>query len=318
MGNTKHNGNLSRGDLFSFIAIFIMAILFFFGLNFYTVNLAVSLIAAISFLVVEYLLLSVSVYAKTQDDNLSKYGVLEKIAIVLFVLGLVPVYIFSTPFFNVQTNRRHIIESEGPAEVAEVRKLFSDFDELCIQRKTSYENIMLGCLNGNSQADVMDLTAIFTDTEPTEIMISDEADNQFNLWETSQYRELEEEMVALSSSYNDALDSWDLVHLPEIASKFANEKKAYPSKLSQYYENEEAYTYFEKKIEADDLEFDFPGYKCDSLSEAYFHNITFSLSGLIVFIILAVIGLLRYLVTNRSNKILPSMGKAENEYEIKL
>lgn len=99
MNESKSSGNLSKGDIISFVALLLMGVLVFFGMNFMTLGDRIpSIVVAILTVVLMTVFVFLAAYAKAQDRNQSTWKKVEYAMLALYILALIPCYIFSAKF----------------------------------------------------------------------------------------------------------------------------------------------------------------------------------------------------------------------------
>ena len=138
----QNSGNLSKSDILSFVALLLMGVFVFFGMNFKTLGDKVpSLAVSILLVVLMTLFIFLAAYAKGQDRYQDMWKKVEWAMLALYVAALAPCYVYVSKFCEVQFGRADIV-SQVQADVDGIDRMFADYKRMCDARCGSYQTAL--------------------------------------------------------------------------------------------------------------------------------------------------------------------------------
>lgn len=138
MENTNSE-RITKLDVISFLALLVMGGTTFLGMYFKSLgNTVVSVLLSVLLWVLMSVFVFLAAYAKRQNRNQSTWKIVEYCLIVLYLVGLVPFYIMSSKFFDIQLQKGKIIETVQAKSDA-IDNMFAEYDKLCDSRIGSYQ-----------------------------------------------------------------------------------------------------------------------------------------------------------------------------------
>ena len=106
----QNSDNLSKGDIISFVALLLLGVTVFFGMNFKTLGDKVpSIVVAILLVVVMTVFVFLAAHAKAQNRNQAMWKNVEYAMLGLYVVALIPCYLYAAKFFDVQFAKSEIM-----------------------------------------------------------------------------------------------------------------------------------------------------------------------------------------------------------------
>ena len=299
MKESKSSGNLSKGDVISFVALLLMGVLVFFGMNFMTLGDRIpSIVVAILTVVLMTVFVFLAAYAKAQDRNQSAWKKVEYSMLALYILALIPCYVFTSKFFDVQLDKENIM-SQVDRDTADLDKLFSEYSHKCESRASAYQ-IDLEALLTTPEGRTRIAELIETE-DPSSI--TKESVEQVVLSFSKQlkgenFKILEQDKNNLIKNCETNFNNWNIMFIPQFAQELGASKSKYATELGSIYEN--AHNNIEQNIP----EFETAGYTNESgIIEAFKSTDKFSIVGLIVTLFLGFLGMVKYLLGDRSTVV---------------
>lgn len=290
MGNKK-NENLSKVDIISFIALLILSVMVFFGMNFQSLGDKVpSILVALLLLVLMVVSVFLAAFAKAQNRNQSMWKSIEYSMLALYVICLIPCYLYSAKFFDIQFDKVSIIK-QASADVSDIDKMFSDYNRKCESRATGYQTTLEAMLkddNGRQQiAKMLDISV----NEVDAASVAQAGESFSAMLRGTEYRALEAEKSKLKSNVENNFVNWNILNVPLYVSQLGLDKEMYASKL------EEIYNKHHNSIEEDVPSFDASQYVSESNLMAEFSSAAgFSLGGLLSVLVLGILGFVKYML----------------------
>lgn len=296
MNNKNNSGNLSKGDVISFVALLLMGILVFFGMNFMTLGDKIpSIVVAILIVILMTVFVFLAAYAKAQDRNQSTWRRVEYSMLVLYVLALIPCYMFSAKFFDVQFAKDNVMK-QVQTDTNDLNKLFNDYSRKCESRVSAYQidlESMLTTDEGRSQ-----LATFLEISDPsgvTKESVTQAAQSFSKSLKGAEYKALEAEKNSLVKNCETNFNNWNIMFIPQYAYELGIAKDKYATELERIYGK--THNGLEKNIP----EFKTEPYTGDSgILHAFKATDRFSIVGLLAVLFLGFLGLVKYLLGDRS------------------
>ena len=299
MNESKSSGNLSKGDIISFVALLLMGVLVFFGMNFMTLGDRIpSIVVAILTVVLMTVFVFLAAYAKAQDRNQSTWKKVEYAMLALYILALIPCYIFSAKFFDVQFDKESIMKQVAK-DTGDLDKLFTDYTRKCESRANAYQ---------------IDLEAMFTTPEgrlriaklidaKDPSSITKESINQVvasfsKSLKGAEFKALESEKNNLIKNCETNFRNWNIMFIPQYAQELGAAKSKYATELERIYGKTH------NNIEQNIPEFETDLYINESgIIDTFKSTDKFSAIGLLAVLFLGCLGLVKYLLGDKSTVI---------------
>lgn len=94
--------NLSKGDIISFIALLLLGVTVFFGMNFSTLGDRIqSVVVSVVLVTLMVVFVFLAAFAKAQNRNQAMWTKVEYAMLFLYVLALIPCYLYSSKFYDI-------------------------------------------------------------------------------------------------------------------------------------------------------------------------------------------------------------------------
>lgn len=307
MSDKNNSGNLSKGDVISFVALLLMGILVFFGMNFMTLGDRVpSIVVAILTVILMTVFVFLAAYAKAQNRNQSAWKKVEYSMLALYVLALIPCYIFSAKFFDVQFDKDNVMK-QVHADTDELNRLFSDYDQKCESRANAYQIELESMLTTEEgRREIASLLEIDDPAKVTKESVTQAALSfSKSLKGTSEYSNLVNEKDILVNNSKTNFDNWNLLFIPKYASDLGNAKEHFATSLETIYNS------VQNGVVKNDDEFKAADYTGESaILNTFKSTDRFSAVGLLVVLFLGLLGLVKYLLGDKSTVIPIKRGEA--------
>ncbi len=299
MNESKSSGNLSKGDIISFVALLLMGVLVFFGMNFMTLGDRIpSIVVAILTVVLMTVFVFLAAYAKAQDRNQSTWKKVEYAMLALYILALIPCYIFSAKFFDVQFDKENIMKQVAK-DTGDLDKLFTDYSRKCESRANAYQidlEAMLTTPEGRARIarliDVKDPSSI------TKESINQVVSSFSKSLKGAEFKALESEKNNLIKNCETNFKNWNIMFIPQYAQELGAAKSKYGTELERIYEKTH------NNIEQNVPEFVTDNYISESgILDTFKSTDKFSAIGLLAVLFLGCLGLVKYLLGDKSTVI---------------
>lgn len=236
MSDKNNSGNLSKGDVISFVALLLMGVLVFFGMNFMTLGDKIpSIVVAILTVVLMTVFVFLAAYAKAQDRNQSTWKKVEYAMLALYVLALIPCYIFSAKFFDVQFDKDNVMK-QVQTDTNDLNKLFNDYNRKCESRVSAYQidlESMLTSTEGRSK--LASLLEINDPSSVTKESVTQAAQSFSKSLKGAEYKALEAEKNNLVKNCETNFNNWNIMFIPQYAYELGTAKGKYASELERIY-----------------------------------------------------------------------------------
>lgn len=294
----QKSDNLSKGDIISFVALLLMGVTVFFGMNFKTLGDKVpSIVVAILLVVLMTVFVFLAAHAKAQNRNQAMWKNVEYAMLGLYVIALIPCYLYSSKFFDVQFGKSDIM-NQVQSDIDGIDKMFADYRHNCDSRCGSFQTT-LEAMSKDSQgreriARLLDINV----ANVTQANIKQASASFLSSLKGEKYKTLEVEKKNLVAKVQTNFKNWNILFIPQYASELDVAKNKYATELQNIYTNNK-YN-FEKDIP----EFDASSYITESTLADTFSEISgFSIMGLIAVLILGGLGLVKYLLGEKRTVI---------------
>lgn len=299
MSDPKSSGNLSKGDIISFVALLLMGVLVFFGMNFMTLGDRIpSIVVAILTVVLMTVFVFLAAYAKAQDRNQSTWKKVEYAMLALYILALIPCYIFSAKFFDVQFDKENIMEQVNK-DTSDLDKLFTDYSRKCESRASAYQidlEAMMTTPEGRTR--IAELIDVKDPKSITKESINQVVSSFSKGLKGAEFKALESEKNSLVKNCETNFKSWNIMFIPQYAQELGTAKSKYATELERIYGK--THNNIEKNIP----EFETERYINESgILDTFKSTDKFSVIGLLVVLFLGFLGLVKYLLGDKSTVI---------------
>lgn len=303
----SNSGNLSKGDIISFVALLILGVIVFFGMNFMTLgDKIVSVVVAILLFVVMTVFVYLAAHAKAQDRNQSTWKKVEFAMLGLYVLALIPCYIYSAKFFDIQLGKREIMQ-QVQNDIDDIDKMFADYNMKCESRSNNYKTELEALLKYDEGRERI-VRLLKRDIKPDDVTSGDieQAIGSFRdyLLKGRDFTALKKEKNTLVENCNTNFKNWNILFIPQYVSELSGAKGKYASELERIFAEQKS------PIERGELKFETSEYvKGSNIVDKFKSSSDFSILGLIAIIVLGGLGLVKYLLGEKSTVI--PMGKGD-------
>ena len=266
----QNSDNLSKGDIISFVALLLLGVTVFFGMNFKTLGDKVpSIVVAILLVVVMTVFVFLAAHAKAQNRNQAMWKNVEYAMLGLYVVALIPCYLYAAKFFDVQFAKSEIM-TQVQKDIDGIDKMFADYKRKCDSRCGSYQ-----------QANIKQASESFLSS-----------------LKGGQYKAIESEKNNLVTNVQTSFKNWNILFIPQYASELNAAKDKYATELQNIY------TKHRNNFETNIPEFDASSYITEStLADTFSETAGFSIIGLIAVLILGGLGLVKYLLGEKRTVI---------------
>lgn len=301
----SNSDKLTKGDIISFIALLLLGVCVFFGMNFQTLgNKILSIIVAIVLVVVMTVFVFLAAFAKAQNRNQSKWRAVEYTMLVLYLLALIPCYIYSSKFLDVQLGKGEII-NQAQADVDNLEKMFKDYNRKCEARCNSYQTYLEAMSKNPSQRQLVADSLGISVSNLTMETISQASTSFLNKFKGTDYKLLEESRKNLKANILGNFKNWNILLVPQYASDLDAQKKKFGTELQAIYDRTKSG--FEKDIP----QFNANSFvNSDGIAEAFSRSGNFSFMGLLAVLVLGGLGLVKYLLGEKRTVIELKKGSA--------
>ncbi len=291
MSQSTSSGNLSKGDAISFIALLLMGVLLFFGINFKTMGDRVpAIVGAVIIIVLMTVFVFFAAYAKMQNRYQSTWKKVEYAMVSLYILALIPCYVLSAVFFDVQFNKENIIK-QVQADTDDLNKLFTDYNRKCESRATAYQiNLESMLTSREGRERIAGLLNIGNSSEVNGESVAMAVSSFTKRLRGSEYSTLEQEKNNLVNNCKTNFNNWNIMFIPQYASELDGAKSKFAGSL------ERIYTKARNDIETRVPELDIRSYACESrIVDTFKSTDDFSITAFLAVLFLGFLGLVKYL-----------------------
>lgn len=291
--------NLSKGDIISFIALLLLGVTVFFGMNFSTLGDKIqSVIVSVVLVTLMVVFVFLAAFAKAQNRNQAMWTKVEYAMLFLYVLALIPCYLYSSKFYDIQFNKTNIVK-EVQANIDDINKMFGDYDKKCQTRSFSYKTALQAMsrdIQGRQKAaGILGISASHVNTQAI-----DQASESFlNHFRGNDYSQLLSEKTALENSVLNNFKNWNILLVPQYAEELGTAKEKYATGLQDIYDR------YKGDIDGAEI----PSFKAsdymssESVVEHFTDKGSFSLYGILGIIVLGGLGLIKYFLGEKRTVI---------------
>lgn len=296
--------NLSKGDIISFIALLLLGVTVFFGMNFSTLGDKIqSVIVSVVLVTLMVVFVFLAAFAKAQNRNQAMWTKVEYAMLFLYVLALIPCYLYSSKFYDIQFNKTNIVK-EVQANIDDINKMFGDYDKKCQTRSFSYKTALQAMsrdIQGRQKAaGILGISASHVNTQAI-----DQASESFlNHFRGNDYSQLLSEKTALENSVLNNFKNWNILLVPQYAEELGTAKEKYATGLQDIYDR------YKGDIDGAEI----PSFKAsdymssESVVEHFTDKGSFSLYGILGILVLGGLGLIKYFLGEKRTVIALKQG----------
>lgn len=296
--------NLSKGDIISFIALLLLGVTVFFGMNFSTLGDRIqSVVVSVVLVTLMVVFVFLAAFAKAQNRNQAMWTKVEYAMLFLYVLALIPCYLYSSKFYDIQFNKSNIVK-EVQANIDDINKMFGDYDKKCQTRSFSYKTALQAMsrdVQGRQKAaGILGISASHVNSQAI-----DQASESFlNHFRGNDYSQLLSEKTALENSVLNNFKNWNILLVPQYAEELGTAKEKYATGLQDIYE----------KYKGDIDGAEIPSFKAsdymssESVVEHFTDKGSFSLYGILGILVLGGLGLIKYFLGEKRTVIALKQG----------
>ncbi|MDE7136638.1 MAG: hypothetical protein K2N91_08390, partial [Muribaculaceae bacterium] len=244
-------------------------------------------------------------YAKAQDRNQSTWKKVEYAMLALYILALIPCYIFSAKFFDVQFDKENIMKQVNK-DTSDLDKLFADYNRKCESRASAYQIDLEALMTTpEGRARIAELTGADSPSSVNKNSIDQIVSSFSKSLKGSEYNTLNAEKNKLVKNCEENFNNWNIMFIPKYAYELGMAKSKYASDL------ERIYGQVHNNIERNIPEFDAESYMNESnIIETFRSAGKFSVIGLLVVLFLGFLGLVKYLLGDKSTVIPMKVGSS--------
>lgn len=291
--------NLSKGDIISFIALLLLGVTVFFGMNFSTLGDRIqSVVVSVVLVTLMVVFVFLAAFAKAQNRNQAMWTKVEYAMLFLYVLALIPCYLYSSKFYDIQFNKTNIVK-EVQANIDDINKMFGDYDKKCQTRSFSYKTALQAMsrdVQGRQKAaGILGISASHVNTQAI-----DQASESFlNHFRGNDYSQLLSEKTALENSVLNNFKNWNILLVPQYAEELGTAKEKYATGLQDIYDR------YKGDIDGAEI----PSFKAsdymssESVVEHFTDKGSFSLYGILGILVLGGLGLIKYFLGEKRTVI---------------
>ena len=296
--------NLSKGDIISFIALLLLGVTVFFGMNFSTLGDRIqSVVVSVVLVTLMVVFVFLAAFAKAQNRNQAMWTKVEYAMLFLYVLALIPCYLYSSKFYDIQFNKTNIVK-EVQANIDDINKMFGDYDKKCQTRSFSYKTALQAMsrdVQGRQKAaGILGISASHVNSQAI-----DQASESFlNHFRGNDYSQLLSEKTALENSVLNNFKNWNILLVPQYAEELGAAKEKYATGLQDIYDR------YKGDIDGAEI----PSFKAsdymssESVVEHFTDKGSFSLYGILGILVLGGLGLIKYFLGEKRTVIALKQG----------
>lgn len=309
MNNKPDSGKLSIGDIISFIALLILGGTVFFGMNFITLgNKIPSIVVALLLFLVMIVFVFLAAHAKAQNRNQDIWRKVEYIMLGLYAMALIPCYIYSAKFFDVQLGKQEITKIVNK-DIEDINNMFADYTKNCESRSGNYQTELEALLKSQEGRERI-VHLLELDKRADEVKLSDieQAAESFSdyLLKGRDISALKLEKNKLVENCESNFKNWNILLISQYVSELGEAKEKYAKRLEEIYSNKKS------AIEKEAPEFDTDSYVNESnIKNKFTDSSDFSMLGFIATIILGGLGLVKWLFGEKSTVVPMKEGDAD-------
>ena len=236
-------------------------------------------------------------HAKAQDRDQKMWKKVEYAMLVLYLIALVPCYLYSAKFFDVQLGKKDITQIVQK-DVDDINAMFAAYNNKSESRCSNYQTELEAMLKSEEGRERI-VRQLELDKKPGDLTQNDieQATESFRafLLKGREYSSLKSEKELLVKNCDANFQNWNILLMPQYVSELGGAKEKYAKEL------ERIYTTNKSAFEKDAPEFDTSDYvESNSIEKKFTSGGEFSALGLIAVLILGILGLVKYLLGERS------------------
>ena len=296
--------NLSKGDIISFIALLLLGVTVFFGMNFSTLGDRIqSVVVSVVLVTLMVVFVFLAAFAKAQNRNQAMWTKVEYAMLFLYVLALIPCYLYSSKFYDIQFNKTNIVK-EVQANMDDINKMFGDYDKKCQTRSFSYKTA-LQAMSRDVQGRQKAAGILGISASHVNVQAIDQASESFlNHFRGNDYSQLLSEKTALENSVLNNFKNWNILLVPQYAEELGAAKEKYATGLQDIYDR------YKGDIDGAEI----PSFKAsdymssESVVEHFTDKGSFSLYGILGILVLGGLGLIKYFLGEKRTVIALKQG----------
>ena len=291
--------NLSKGDIISFIALLLLGVTVFFGMNFSTLGDRIqSVVVSVVLVTLMVVFVFLAAFAKAQNRNQAMWTKVEYAMLFLYVLALIPCYLYSSKFYDIQFNKTNIVK-EVQANIDDINKMFGDYDKKCQTRSFSYKTALQAMsrdVQGRQKAaGILGISASHVNAQAIDLA----SESFLNHFRGNDYSQLLSEKTALENSVLNNFKNWNILLVPQYAEELGTAKEKYATGLQDIYDR------YKGDIDGAEI----PSFKAsdymysESVVEHFTDKGSFSLYGILGILVLGGLGLIKYFLGEKRTVI---------------
>lgn len=294
----EKSDKLSKGDIISFVALLLLGVTTFFGMNFRTLGDKVpSIVVTILLVVLMTVFVFLAAHAKAQNRYQATWRKVEYAMLGLYVAALIPCYLCVSKFFEVQFAKSEIM-ALVQTDIDGIDKMFADYKRKCDARSGSYQTALEAMskdLQGRERvAGLLGISA----ADVTQDYIRQASESFLSSLRGEEFMALEAEKKSLEANVQAKFKNWNILLIPQYASELSMAKASYATAL------QDIYTKHKNNFETNVPDFDANSYITEaSLADTFTRMSGFSVMGLIAFLVLAGLGLVKYILGEKRTVI---------------
>lgn len=309
--SNSNSGKVSKGDIISFIALFLLGIIVFFGMNFLMLgNFVPSIIISVLLTVLMVVFVYLATFAKAQNRDQSTWSAVKYCMLVLYVAALVPCYIGVAKFCEIQVKKddqNDGLLADVKKDVDDINELFQSFEAMCETRGSNLKTELDGLITYREGREKI-ISSFSLDKKQNEITKADvdEICNSFVKTIMLDFNPIKREKEALVQKCMSNLGNWNILFLPESVSELSTAKSRYAQQI------EDIVTKIEKNpLEKEIPSFDIQDYDMETnVADKFKDWKIFSVLGLCITIFLGLLGLLKFFLGPKATVIPLKKGDA--------
>lgn len=301
--DNSNSGKVSKNDVISVIALLLLAVMVFFGMNFLMLgNYISSLIISILLFVLMTFFVFFASFAKAQNRNQSTWKTIGYSLIALYVAALIPCYMGVSKFLDIQFDKgdkNEGLQADIRKDIEDIDSMFMDFETVSERRCKSFRTELESlCNHKEGREEIIELFE-FEGKNQSEIT-KDDVDiltESFRKTIMKDFTSLKKEKDALVAKCTYNLDSWNLLYLPQYVVELSYAKENYADRLST----------IAKESKKNPLEYNVPSFDVQKYNtktnvlERFTNWKKFSFWGLLITVFLAFLGLFKYAFGQKSD-----------------
>lgn len=287
----QNSDKLPIGDIISFISIVFLGIVAFFGMNFMTLgNKIPSVIVAVLLTVLMTVFVFFAAFAKSQNRNQENWSKVKLAMIGLYLVALIPCYIFSAKFCEIQFGQDEIVKKVD-ANVSAINKMFDSYAKNCDARANAYGyQLKAYSSSQEGKSKLVSMLGLKSVEDVNQTAINQATESFLYKLKGNDYQALEAEKDALVQGCTENFNNWNIMSVSQYASDLGNVQEKFSNELQNLYEKSKNTT------EKDIPEFNAAQFAIDSnIAEIFKSFPGFSLGGLLIMLMLGFLGMVKFI-----------------------